>query len=250
MREPPSGGTVRTPRSKKRIWFDIETEQFTDEFRHADSAGRLLCAPAMRIACTFDGKQWRDFLPGDAPKLIALLRSAEEIISFNGLEFDEIILRAHHKLTGPLPSKGRHVDLKHEIHKRTGKHINLNDLAKLNLGQGKHTQGRSMTSLDLPALTEACRSDVLQTYVLWQLWRDGKLAIPEQRTREPADDGLDPGPGHHMVNVCSECGSRATLVEVEADTSEMSEGEEADYMAGVWGYAFCRACGFQVTWGS
>jgi hypothetical protein len=47
-------------------------------------------------------------------KLAKLLLAADEVISFNGLQFNELVLRKHCKLKGKLPSKGLHVDLCHE----------------------------------------------------------------------------------------------------------------------------------------
>jgi hypothetical protein len=85
----------------KRICFDIETELFSEAFRTAnDLRTRLKLIPKMRIACTFDGIQWRYFLPSEGKELVALLLAADEVISFNGKAYDELVLRKHHKLKG------------------------------------------------------------------------------------------------------------------------------------------------------
>jgi hypothetical protein len=61
------------------------------------------------------------------------------------------------------------------------------------------------------------------------------------------DDYFDVGPGHHMPSRCPECGAAGKLTAIETD-QDMSEGEEAEYEAGMWGFAFCRACQSNVFW--
>jgi hypothetical protein len=56
------------------------------------------------------------------------------------------------------------------------------------------------------------------------------------------------GPGHHMPSKCPSCGSYALRL-IEQGTSDMSEGQEADYSQGTWGTAICGNCGHEVDWG-
>jgi len=148
------------PKKTLRVCFDIETELFSEQFRNArDVETRLRHAPRMRVACAFDETTWHFFLPSEFDRLVKLLLAADEVISFNGLQFDELILRKHCELKGRFPSKGLHVDLCHEI-SLTHHSVNLHRLSLLNLNEGKHTGGRSMASLDIEALKLACRSDV------------------------------------------------------------------------------------------
>jgi hypothetical protein len=263
-KKPSSGATVRgrTGRAKtvkgkhgtaiRRVFFDVETEVFTDDFGHArNSSTRIIHAPKMRVACAFDGIEWRYFLPSEAVQLIALLRSADEIVTLNGKAFDELILRKHHGLTGGFPAKGKHVDLCAIIFEKEGHGVSLHRLAQLNLGERKHTKGRSVANLNIDELKEACRSDVWQTYRLWELWRKGRLRIPEARpsVRRDRDDMFDVGLGHHMPELCPRCHSINTLIFIEYDTTEMSEGQLADYLAGVSGTALCDACEFEFDFG-
>ena len=129
--------------------------------------------------------------------------------------------------------------------------MSLHQLAELNLGEPKHTQGRSMANLDIEALKIACRSDVWQTYRLWQMWRKGDLKIPEPRNdlRREREDRIIVGPGHHMPDLCPPCHAANTLILIEYDMDEMSEGQQADYLAGVSGTAFCDACEQELDWG-
>jgi hypothetical protein len=234
-----------------RVCFDVETEPFCAEFKSAESIeSRLKHAPKMRIACVFDGKEWLDYLPSEAPALIKLLEAADEVITFNGGAFDELVLQRHHGLNPKvLAKKSKHLDLFAIIYAETDRMVSLDRLAKVNLGEGKHTKGRNTVKLDVEALKVACRSDVQQTYRLWELWRSGQLIIPEQRTSAEKDEPFDIGPGHHMPALCPSCHSVATLVLLEHDMEEMSEGQASDYLAGLYGSACCEACGFEFDWG-
>jgi len=251
-----SVGRAKTRKAKRRavsrIFFDVETEEFTDYFRHArDTPNRLAHAPKMRLARAFDGAEWRYFLPTDAMQLIALLKGADEKVTFNGKAFDELVLRKHHGLIGDCPTKGKHVDLCAIIFEKEGRGVSLHRLAQLNLGEGKHTKGRSIANLNIDELKEACRSDVWQTYRLWELWCKGRLQIPEPRPsvgRERVDI-FDVGPGHHMPDLCPHCHAANTLILIEYDTDEMSEGQLADYLNGVSGTALCEACEFEFDYG-
>ena len=76
MRRPTERTKTAKPKVviKTRIVFDVETEQFTQDFRRAnDIKTRLANTPKMRLACVFDGVQWRYFFPSEAAKLCALL---------------------------------------------------------------------------------------------------------------------------------------------------------------------------------
>lgn len=237
----------------KTVCFDLETELFVKAFRDAKgSATRQRLAPKMRVGCTFDGTIWKAFLAEQADDLLATLLAANVVISFNGLAFDELVLRRHHGLDGPFPRKGRHLDLFAELD-REGRGASLDRLSRANLGEGKLVSGRSMASLDIESLTRACRSDVWQTWRLWKLWEAGKLldAAPRTPRRIEADDPHDVGPGHHAPDICPHCGdvSSLELVELDTDEDEMSEGQASDYEAGMWGVSICQTCHEETLWG-
>jgi hypothetical protein len=67
-------------------------------------------------------------------------------------------------------------------------------------------------------------------------------------TNPDHDDYFDVGPAHHMSAQCPECGAVGKLTKIEADQNQMSEGEEAEYGAGMWGFAFCHACQSTIFW--
>jgi hypothetical protein len=237
---------------KTRIVFDVETELFTSDFRAAkDIKARLASAPKMRLACAFDGVRWMYFLPSEAAELSALLAKADEVVTFNGNGFDMLVLMKHHGLKPTVAKKIRHHDLFELISIREDRWVSLNDLAQLNLAEKKHTKGRDIANLDLAGLKEACRSDVWQTFRLWEMWRDGTLKIPEQRVRKrrEIEDLFDVGPGHHMPDLCPKCHAVNTLVFIEHDPDEMSEGQLADYDNGMFGTSYCQACEAEFDWG-
>lgn len=94
----------------------------------------------------------------------------------------------------------------------------------------------------------------------WRVdWGDFKPMVAEAEAAREAwaarnpdhvtqDDLFNVRPGHHMRNRCPECGAVGTLTPIEANRGEMSEGQEADYDQGTWGFAFCRACQSNVFW--
>jgi hypothetical protein len=61
-------------------------------------------------------------------------------------------------------------------------------------------------------------------------------------------DYFNPVSGHHMPGRCPQCGTAGKLMPIDADQDQMSEGEETEYEAGMWGFAFCHACQSNVFW--
>jgi hypothetical protein len=61
-------------------------------------------------------------------------------------------------------------------------------------------------------------------------------------------DSFDPEPGDHVPQQCPKCKEQGTLMLIEYDTDEMSEGQEIDYLAGLYGTAHCRACQHEFDW--
>ena len=100
-----------------------------------------------------------------------------------------------------------------------------------------------MVNLDVRALKRACRSDVSQTYRLWELWSKGKLKFPSFASIN------DMGPGHHEPLLCPHCHSVNSLEFLEQDDyEEMSEGQASDYLAGMWGISICTVCNHEIEW--
>lgn len=236
----------------KLTCFDCETDLIPKGFNKATGDDWLHLAPKLRLCCTFDGETWRDFWPGQAKELIAHLKAAHTLLSFNGLGFDEIVLRRHASLEGKLPRSGRHFDLCQELYSR-GTPASLDDLARGNLNEGKLVKGHQMSGVEGPALVAACRSDVWQTWRLWEMWERGGLMVPARRARQAdLDDSSEAGPGHHApeMPVCPHCGDTNGVQPTDdMDVSEICEAEAIDYEYGVWGIQRCTTCGSELKYG-
>jgi hypothetical protein len=89
-------------KGRKRLVFDFETKPFSKRFHDATSRkGRLKHAPKMRIGGVYDvaNKTYTFYGPADASALIAHLKSADEIISYNGKNFDLLVLKGAFKFS-------------------------------------------------------------------------------------------------------------------------------------------------------
>lgn len=228
------------------VCFDCETAPFPPGWNELALAERQRKAPTLRVCCTYDGRQWRDFTPERAADLVAYLQSADALLSYNGINFDELVLRRHAALVGPLPASGTHHDLCALLREK-GIGVRLDWLARTNLGEGKAVKGSDMPDLPLGEVVRACRSDVRQTWRLWEMWQAGTLKTPTRGV----DADPDPGPGHHAPawSTCPACGDANSLILLDMDPGEMSEGEEADYMMGNWGVLYCLTCQAEFDWG-
>jgi hypothetical protein len=52
-----------------------------------------------------------------------------------------------------------------------------------------------------------------------------------------------------MPALCPSCHAVNTLILLEYDVEEMTDGQAADYLAGMYGTAWCEACEFEFDWG-
>lgn len=221
----------RRHRRKKpfdRIVLDFETEQFSSEFEQASSLGeRMRLAPKLRVACIYSEttRDYRHYLPAQAAALIARLEAADEIVSYNGKQFDLLVLMRHHGLTrGAYDAlNAKHTDLFEIFSKSAGFGVSLDGMARRNLGQRKMVAGRSMAALDLRSLKRAARSDVRQTFQLLRIHEAGQITFPPHYQ---GDVDL-PLIHHHLP--WDPAGYRFL------DTSEMTDGQMAEYLAGTWG---------------
>jgi hypothetical protein len=248
----------RMPKTLRRVYFDIETVPFSDEFRRAQTRGeRLRLAPAPRLAVAYveHERKYSHFTPETMADLLQLLWKAHEIVSFNGSRFDVLVLRRHCGLKRRLSDKGKHIDLCTILARRAGYHVSLDGAAQHNLGEPKHTNGRSMGALDLKGLRVACRSDVRQTRLLYRKHLAGKLEVPPRgfgvngwRFDDDNYDFAGPAPGDETPETCPKCNGIRTLVFVPMDTSKMTDGQISMYELGMRGFARCRRCKFLFEW--
>lgn len=239
---------TRKRKSVNRICFDLETELFSEQFKNAKSEReRIKHAPKMRLGCAYlqTARRYQFFTPGQVNDLIKLLSAADEIVSFNGDNFDFFVLRRHYGLDPRVFRKAKHIDMHKVLSTRAGFRVSLNRAAQLNFNESKIVKGRDMAILQGNALKSACKQDVRLTFKLWRSYSNGELEIPKlRRQRGGFDEG--PMPGEQMPEQCPECGF--PLVLVEEDESEMTEGQQAVYEAGISGVAYCDNCGELVDW--
>ena len=52
-----------------------------------------------------------------------------------------------------------------------------------------------------------------------------------------------------MPELCPRCHAANTLIFIDYDTDQMTEGQLADYLSGVSGTALCVACEFEFDFG-
>lgn len=241
--------------AKNLVVFDIETEQFSQAFVDAKTLEeKTKHVPTMRVCCLFEERtgDYKYYTENNVKDLIAALRSADEIVTYNGENFDFLVLKKHYGLKGLSSIIKKHTDMFNIMVDGSGYWASLNDAALCNLGEHKHTKGRDMGALDLNELEEACKSDVSQTYRLWQKYMDGTLEYPQQRYRkrrssDEREYALD-GPGSQLVlpPVCPCCGDVGSLVIEDyepEDIEDMTDGQLADYMAGWDAIVVCESCG-------
>ncbi len=238
----------------KRLVFDIETEQFTLEFGCAKTrTDRVENAPKMRVACVFneDRNEHSYYTPETVEMLIEELITADEVISFNGTGFDLLVLEKHYGLNGSVPRNGVHVDIHLLMTKEAGFRVSLDTAVQINFSERKHTDGRNMGTLAIDELKIACKSDVSQTYRLWQGHVNKSLEIPQswKKSGFGFEEFGDVGPGHHMPKECPNCHDVGSMEFVEWDTDEMTEGQLSDYLAGLHGSVVCLTCNNEIDYG-
>lgn len=242
--------TVHGENAVKQIVFDIETEPFTSNFQKAMTMRtKRKHAPQMRVACAFDvyRKEYTFYTPRQSPALVRLLLTADEIISFNGKNFDLVVLERHCGLTGRVPRKGKHIDLCEKISERAGFRVSLDLAVRLNFGERKNTCGREMATKSLKNVKVACQSDVSQTHRLYERHVNGTLVIPWKD--ENRWNGGDEYSYTNVPRECPWCLGKDCLEEISWDLDDMTDGQLSNYLQGMYGSAECQICRRIVDFG-
>jgi hypothetical protein len=233
-----------------RLVLDIETELISDDFRLAKNyKTRLRLAPRPRLACVYnmEKKKYLFFTPVSFVELHKLLKSAREIITYNGERFDFLVLQKALKVSRKNLFKGKSSDLFPIVEKKAGFRVNLNSLAILNLGEEKKIKGKVLGVAPLKILKIGCKSDVRQTRLLWEQHLDKTLEVPRRRPSREDEFDYDPM-GQFMPSACPKCRKKGTLLFVEDNQEQMTDGQLAEYLAGTWGSAICTACNHNFSW--
>lgn len=119
----------------KRVAFDIETIQFVEAFRNPkNERDKEKHLPKMRVACLYDEQtdSYKYFTVKEVKSFINHIKKADEVISYNGNNFDIPLLRKHYGLRGNVPIKGKHIDMWEIFRRRAGYMVNLNEAVKVN----------------------------------------------------------------------------------------------------------------------
>lgn len=237
-----------------RLVLDIETELINENFRAAaTAAGRLRHAPKPRLACVYVEhlRRYRFFHHGQFKELLQLLRRAKEIITFNGKQFDFLVIRKHLGMKRDVFKRARNTDVFEILHKKAGFRVSLDAAARHNLNESKKYKGIELATAPPTTVKDGCRSDVRQTYRLWKLYQSGKLKAPPRWSRRSfrvIDDDYHDTVGQFKPDRCPKCDAKGTLELIELDMEQMSDGQMAEYLAGTWGDAICRKCKEIIPW--
>lgn len=131
---PPLKHTVREP--LKKVVFDLETKFLAEEVGGWNNINRM--GLALAVLWDLESHRWFTFYEEDAENLIDALFSAELVIGFNSKRFDYKVLE---KYTHRDFSMVRSLDMLEEIKSSIGFRISLDDLAFVNLGERKTSEG-------------------------------------------------------------------------------------------------------------
>jgi hypothetical protein len=249
---------------KSRVCFDIETYPFSKEFEKASPADKIKFVPAPRIVCVYveSSRRYKFFAPNveSMEQLAAILNNATEVISYNGEQYDFLVLERHYpELFAGITEKVKSIDMMLVSQRETdcNYYFSLNKMAMVNLGQGKMVEGRAMNSLDIEKIKTACQSDVRQTYKLWKLWQNGTIQYPPYRKCSRVGGPFWGNAECISIQVrppvlCPECGDVNSIEIIEEgpeDFEDMTEGQWADYHAGWNRSAECTTCGMTMFLG-
>lgn len=217
------------------IIFDIETENFCKDFlayQKSNGKGFNPYYPNVRVICCIYIKDnifyEKSFDINNVKEFLKLLRSFDKVISFNGIHFDFPVIQKQLGYKSPFKYKGIHFDILQELYLKTEKRFSLDSLARLNLGEKKMVKGRDMKLLNITELTQACFSDVRQTYLIYRLLQSKSLILPKVFGQDQIDF---PENYHQMPTLkskfCTFCKNNELYTIENLKYSENLENEKA-----------------------
>ena len=164
---------------RKVAFFDLETEQLFEDLGMESKWSRDPSKLSIACACVkVNEEPCRVFLKEQAGDLFDLLQSCDLVVGHNLYSFDYSVLQGavHRPVANMLNTKT--LDLLFDLEKKTGQRIALNDLAKLNLGQEKTEDSRSVPFMwrtgKKQQVIDYCINDVELTKKVFELGRDHK----------------------------------------------------------------------------
>ena len=173
---------AKVERVQDVVVLDISTFPANVEFRFGgDRDARRSYAPGLMAACVYAtrGHKYRNYLPNQAETLLKQLETADELVTFNGLKYDLVVLEKHYGLSRHVALRSSHTDLALIFEQAIGRWVDFNEVVQLNLGERKIPISEFPPDpVNRTDALAACKSDVRQTYKLWKLFKDGKLKFP------------------------------------------------------------------------
>ncbi|HIH15858.1 MAG TPA: hypothetical protein HA252_00450 [Candidatus Diapherotrites archaeon] len=161
----------------KIAFFDLETEQLFEDLGMESKWSRDPSRLSIACACVkVNEEPCRVFLKEQAKELFDLLQSCDLVVGHNLFSFDYSVLQGAVKQPVANLLNTKTLDMLFEIEKKTSQRVALNDLAKLNLGEEKTEDSRSVPFMwrtgKRQQVIDYCINDVEMTRKLYEFGRD------------------------------------------------------------------------------
>jgi len=164
---------------RKVAFFDLETEQLFEDLGMESKWSRDPSKLSIACACLkINDTPCKVYLKDQAQDLFKELQSCDLIVGHNLFSFDYSVLQGavHQPVANILNTKT--LDMLVEIEKKVSQRVALNDLAKLNLGQEKTEDSRSVPFMwrtgKRQQVIDYCINDVEMTKHLYEFARAHK----------------------------------------------------------------------------
>lgn len=159
----------------KKIVFDLETQK---EFAEVGGRGKnhLLKISVCGIY-NYTTDKYEIYEEKDIPRMASLFQTADQLIGFNSIDFDNEVLRPYLNFD---ISTVPHLDLLKEVEKVIGHRIKLDSIAQATLGKGKSGNGKEAIlyyrSGRMDLLKKYCLDDVKITKQIYDYaLKNGKI---------------------------------------------------------------------------
>ena len=136
------------------IFFDLETQHTFDELGLNRKNPTNLTKLKLAVAGVLTNGKHMFFYENEVDELFKTLGQADTIVGHNLFRFDYLVLKPYFNFDIQRSLRARTFDIMHELDKKTGCWIGLNELCRINLGITK-----TENPLEIP-----------------KMWRDGKHA--------------------------------------------------------------------------
>jgi DEAD/DEAH box helicase domain-containing protein len=169
-------------REKDLVFFDLETQFLAAEVGGWDN--KHLMKVSVAVTYSTKEKKFRQYTEGQIEALIQQLKSADQVVGFNIVNFDYGVLKAYtdHDF-GTVPT----LDMLAEIHKTLGFRLKLDSLASATLQAAKSADGLMAVKWwregNLADLLSYCQKDVEITRDLWEFGKKYGYLLYEDKQK-------------------------------------------------------------------